>query len=287
MQNGMPQTSQPKLIRFEPLSSPIGRVIHAGLWKNSTGPQCMRRLPNYCATLTLEGRADYRSPVGGNHTISPGDLILVFPDVPHFYGPSPGHQWTELYVDFDGPAFDLLTQRGMLNPAEPVCHLEPVEYWQRRLQDIMANPLRGGPELVAVRVCQLQQFLVDALAFHKGQAAGAENLAWLNEAKAMLEETSIEPPRSLPEVAEELAMSYEAFRKKFAHLTGMSPGAYRIHRAIDRAAHLMVEQRDLPLKQVATKCGFCNEFYFSKQFKQVVGVPPTEFRRRFFGANRT
>jgi AraC-like DNA-binding protein len=256
------------------------------MWVNSTGPQNMRTLKNYCATLTLDGVANFRSPAAGTHTLRPGDLLLVFPGVPHFYGPAKGCRWTEFFADFDGPAFDLLTGSGMLDPAKPILHVEPVEYWLRRFREIMVDPLRGGPELVAGRVCRLQQFLVDAAAYHKGQAGRIDNLGWLDDAKAILINAGARPPRDLHDIARQFSMSYDTFRKKFVHLTGISPGAYRIHHAIDRGAHLIIDRSDMPLKQVASMCGFCNEFYFSKQFKKIMQVSPREFRRRFF-SNRS
>lgn len=286
-QNEKRPATQPNFIRFESLPSPIGRVIHAALWENSTGPMQMRTLKNFCMTLTLDGMAFYESPVGGTHTLNPGDLVIVFPNVPHNYGPAKDHHWTEIFVDFDGPVFSLLLETGMIDPAHPIYHVEPVEYWHHRLREIVESPLRGGPELVTVRVCQLQQFLVDAIAHHKGYLAGAENLAWLDNAKALLEDFSDAEAADLHEIAEQISMSYETFRKRFGRLTGLSPGAYRIHRAIEKSAQIIVEQREMPLKQVSMMFGFCNEFYFSKQFKKIVGVSPSEFRRRFFGTNHS
>jgi AraC-like DNA-binding protein len=286
MQNGEPHCGQPNFIGFESLPSPIGRVIHAALWEDSNGPLQQRTLNNYCITLTIAGVADYESPVGGTHTLRPGDLAIVFPGVPHFYGPARNHRWSEFYVDFDGPVFDLWTKSGMIDPAKPILHLEPMEYWLRRLREIVESPLRGGPEVVAIRVCQLQQFLGEAIAHHRGQLAGTESLTWLNEAKAALEKRDVDSAHSLHDIADEFSMSYETFRKRFVRLVGISPGAYRIHWAIDRAAQILIERRDIPLKQVAAMCGFCNEFYLSKQFKQILNLSPSEFRKRFVGANQ-
>ena len=284
MRSGNTTIGQPNFIRFESMPSPIGRVVHAALWENSTGPLQQRKLAAFCVSLTVDGQADYESPVGGTHTLRPGDLTIVFPEVLHFYGPSRGHHWTEFFVEFDGPVFDLWVQNGMIDPAKPILHLEPVEYWLRRLREIMESPLRGGPEVVAIRVCQLQHFLAEAIAHHRGQLAGAESLTWLNEAKAALEKRDVDSAQTLHEIADEFSMSYETFRKRFMRLAGISPGAYRIHWAIDRAAQILIERRDIPLKQVAAMCGFCNEFYLSKQFKQVLHLSPSEFRKRFLGA---
>ena len=37
------------------------------------------------------------------------------------------------------------------------------------------------------------------------------------------------------------------------------------------------------IKQIADELGFCDVFHFSKAFKQVVGLTPSDFRRRVRG----
>ena len=37
------------------------------------------------------------------------------------------------------------------------------------------------------------------------------------------------------------------------------------------------------LRDIAERCGFSNEFYLSRRFKQVVGLSPSEFRARLPG----
>ncbi|HLL89724.1 MAG TPA: AraC family transcriptional regulator, partial [Tepidisphaeraceae bacterium] len=73
-------------------------------------------------------------------------------------------------------------------------------------------------------------------------------------------------------------LSYERFRKLFRQRTGHSPHDYRIRRRIDKAKALIHQER-LSNKQVAYALGYPDPFTFSKQFKQVVGVSPEQFRR--------
>jgi len=81
------------------------------------------------------------------------------------------------------------------------------------------------------------------------------------------------------EIAGQLHMSYENFRKRFARLAGMPPSQYRMRRVMERASELM-HRSHITLREVADECGFCNEFHFSRRFKQIVGLSPKEYRKQ-------
>ena len=45
---------------------------------------------------------------------------------------------------------------------------------------------------------------------------------------------------------------------------------------------LMVKRPDLPVKDVGIHVGFADQHYFSRLFKKLIGVPPSEFRKNGF-----
>ena len=45
-------------------------------------------------------------------------------------------------------------------------------------------------------------------------------------------------------------------------------------------AQELLTQGDLPIGEIAEKCGFENVYYFSAAFKKRVGLPPSEYRKR-------
>jgi len=71
----------------------------------------------------------------------------------------------------------------------------------------------------------------------------------------------------------------QAFRKKFRRLTGLTPSQYRSRRLIERAC-LLLEQTDQTGRSIALQLGFESEFYFSRRFKQLMGVSPRVYRQR-------
>lgn len=59
---------------------------------------------------------------------------------------------------------------------------------------------------------------------------------------------------------------------------GKSPIQKLIHLRIDRAKSLLLNTR-WPIQHIAGYVGYTNIFHFSKSFKKLVGVSPSEFRR--------
>jgi AraC-like DNA-binding protein len=260
-------------------SSPLGRITEVGLARVDGGgaPSTMRIFGSYALVYSLDGQAHYQDGNGLERDIVPADLIVVFPELAHRYGPRPGQRWTEFFLVFEGPVFDLWRECGLLDVERPILHVEPVDQWLTKLEAVPGAPRQPGSEQPMVEVCRLMQVMAEALAWGGGQGTPAEQRI-MARARAALESDHARE-LDLEQLSRELGMSYETFRKRFARHCGMPPARYRVARLVDRACALM-ETSSLTDKQIADRLGFGNQFYFSRRFKQIVGVSPREFRRR-------
>lgn len=270
--------------------SPLGLIRRAAFITHSAGLRHdkMRLLGSYGLVYVLKGQGDYQDAAGVSRPVAAGDLIHLFPDLPHAYGPPVGQTWDEFYLLFEGPAFDLWRAGGLLDPANPVRHLEPRGYWLKRLQEVVepkpgaAGPADPAPADPLAPVCRLQLLLSDIVThLRQGQMNPADR-EWLAQAMDVLAEipsADAEEALDWDSVAGRLHMSYESFRKRFAKLVGVPPAKYRTRRVMEHAAALLTRSH-LTLKEVSHQCGFCNEFHFSRRFRQVVGLSPREFRRQ-------
>jgi len=262
-----------ELLHQSAVGSPLGRIAVAGRIIGSTGVDfaAMRVLGAYALVYVVRGGGRFADARGTRRTIRDGDLLLLFPEIAHAYGPVPGRRWDEIYIVFEGPVFDLWRRRGILSPAEPVQHLEPVSFWRRRLEDLLAADLSP-----LERVCRLQATLAQVLAQPTHDLSRARDAAWLERAQAALT-SGLGNELDLTAAARGLGMSPETFRKRFVRLARIPPGRYRATALIEVACRLLHEGV-LSLKEIAARLGFSDAFHFSRRFKQITGRTPSQYR---------
>lgn len=251
-----------------------GRVPRTGPWP---ADQPMRRLGSFAAVYLLAGEGRYEDGAGRNRHVGTGDLIMVFPDLPHRYGPPAGGLWDQLYLVFDGPVFELWRSTGLLDDDRPVSRLPADGRWAHRFAELVFLDQRTTPGAVLRDVTRLQVLISDALAAATaGGTGGDDDQLWLARATALLESELGNPVR-LPDVATSLGLSYDGFRKRFRRLAGVTPARFRSQRRLDRACELIIAG-GLTDREIAARLGFASESHFSRRFSQLIGSSPREFR---------
>ncbi|HEY8665317.1 MAG TPA: AraC family transcriptional regulator [Tepidisphaeraceae bacterium] len=267
-------------------ASPLGQVTQGGYYSKISPMVDLRDLGAYALVYFLEGPCFFGDAAGRRATIHVGDLLLLFPGVGHRYGPLEGNRWGHLSIVFQGPVFDLWRQAELISPERPIHHLLPLDHWRRRLADIVEEVAGIGIYKNVEMICRVQQFLLDAL---RQSAAGTEpNLdeQWLAQARDCL--NRVEGMRGDAVAASAVAMgiSYDAFRRRFTRLAGISPGRYCARQVMELACRMLMKPEGV-VANTARELGFCDEFHFSKRFKQIMGMSPHDFHLRALGRTRT
>lgn len=90
----------------------------------------------------------------------------------------------------------------------------------------------------------------------------------------------IEQPYSVQTLADMAAMSARNFARAFQRDVGVTPMQFVQNARIDHARRLL-ESSDLPLKIIASRCGFCSARYMRKVFCERIGVTPSQYRQQF------
>jgi AraC-like DNA-binding protein len=84
---------------------------------------------------------------------------------------------------------------------------------------------------------------------------------------------------TIDEFAEHLMLSRTIFYRKLKSIIGLTPVDFIREVRIKRAAQL-IDSGEYNFSQVAYMTGFNDPKYFSKCFKKVVGITPSEYKEK-------
>ncbi|MCP1676430.1 transcriptional regulator GlxA family with amidase domain [Natronocella acetinitrilica] len=80
-------------------------------------------------------------------------------------------------------------------------------------------------------------------------------------------------------------LSERSFKRRFRQATGLSPMVYVQNLRLEEAKQSL-ESSDEPVELVAVAVGYEDASFFSRLFRQRVGLTPAQYRRRFGGLRR-
>lgn len=253
------------------LTCGIIRKRHNG-WDNKA-----QRSDHFSTVWCLRGTGRYHDAAGRSWDLEPGDIFHRFTDRTHGNELDPAGGWVEAYIGFGEPLALALVTMGALDPTRPV-RKAGLDLVLLRSLIQARDALRDAPDRdLPVHLGRLLQLHQDLLARASRSDVGtAPHDAALDQACRRLAE---EPHVSLRALARDCGLGYERFRKIFRARLGVAPHEYRIRRRID-LARTALHASDRPIQLIASDLGYANPFQFSVQFRSLVGLSPSAYRRR-------
>lgn len=246
----------------------IGRISLAGQVQDAEPlmPRGLRVLDDFVVSFVTAGHGRYTRADGRLLPIVAPALILVPPGVPHTYGTASGEPWTEWFVVGNGPVWALLASTGVLPAADG-----PIEPSPAARPDELAQVLSAAPRSRSAaerQLWSLATWLTSALRQQEGTWSRAEELL----------ASDLERRVDLREVAADLDLGYDTFRRRFAERFGRSPLAFRNERRLEVAA-TWLRLTTMTHREIARRLGYTDEFHFSRRFRARFGISPSGYRR--------
>lgn len=276
----MAQASRPSLLERLQLPTQRSEVLGCGYLHKQPGLGGEgvrdRDLRAYALVYLLGGSGYYEDGRLGVRPVAAGDLIVVFPGMRHGYYNGDQRSWSEVWVVFRGPLFAALEVDGLLDRTRPVLH--PGR--DTALEEAFAHlylALQGdqlGPDTGLVP--RVHQLIADIVRLDR---ALAQRDDWIDRACTLLA-GSLDRPLDCRQVARQLGVGYERFRRGFARALGLAPAQWRQARRIERARR-MLQEGTQPLAAIAQALGYCDQYFFNRQFSRATGISPARYRRDF------
>lgn len=181
--------------------------------------------------------------------------------------------WSHRYIAFQGPLLKRWEREGLF----PIPPLQPpggVDY-ASRFDQLLRYSRRTDAAGIRRAIHLLEGILLELA--EEGAAAGPA-APWIDRARDALSASIVTSSLDYSVLAADLGISESTFRRRFREATGASPHAFVLQCKAAEARRLLGES-DLPIKAIADRLGYRDVYFFSRQFRQLTGVPPGAYRR--------
>lgn len=201
-------------------------------------------------------------------------LWTAFPGPRTRLQPLPGGSWNHRYAAFKGPMVSRWQAAGLFFKEPQRCPPGKAKNFARQFDLLLDLLRRGGPWSHERAAHLIEGFLLD-LAIHSRRREHHE--PWLETVVAELDS----PENLWPDyrlVARKAGLSLRTLRDRFRAKMGLPIHVYVMERRIAEARRLLGSTEE-PLKEIAERLGYQDVYFFSRQFKQIQGLPPAAFRK--------
>lgn len=233
----------------------------------------------YILIYCVEGEGWYRLNGGKTHSLLKGQAVVIPPDTPHEYASSEFHPWSIYWWHMKGTHAGLLFE-GFTDAAEPA--IVPVDQ-SRSIVELFQESyelLQKGYTLNhIIHVSQLAGHLAAVIRLARLQPQRGQHQHNKHDMEQTLRFMTehLEGHVSLKELAAYANLSIPHFTFRFKEATGYSPIDYYLRLKIQRACqHLDLTGQSV--KEISHRLGFQDPYYFSRQFKKIMGKSPSEYR---------
>jgi AraC-like DNA-binding protein/quercetin dioxygenase-like cupin family protein len=270
------------------MSEPVGRthqrqpvqperaaLTGVGYLLNKTSHIHNRVFRDYALVYVLDGGGIWEDELGHRENVKRGDVLMVIPGVRHSYYPNAQQVWSEYYLVFNGAPFQALESEGTISRHQPVLHPGYDARLVTLFDDLIDTYIKASARDAQRLAMSIFPLIAEILRRHDDRLAG-EDGNMIAAACSILSE-QLDEDMDLHQVALRVGTTYDRLRRTFQRQIGMPLTRDRMDRRIERAQALLLQGNDLAA--VAERLGYCDQFFFARQFKQVVGMTPGAWRR--------
>ena len=207
--------------------------------------------------------------------VKAGDLVLLPAGAAHRYTAVPENPWTIHWVHYTGPlAVDFRQHMGF---TDGIRILHPGRQ-PRLLVDfngLLSVRQTGFRTPGLVHVANRLRKLLAAVPLSIGESRQSQQPD-LDIIHNFMRE-HLDERISLGQLADLTGLSATHFATRYRELTGVSPIQHFLHLKVEQACQVL-DTTDLSFTQISSQLGYDDNYYFSRLFKKVMGLSPTDYR---------
>lgn len=228
----------------------------------------------YGGLLVLSGTGVHKDEQGKEYPIYPGCFIQRVPGKMHSTYVDGDGKWLEFFICMGRDTFENMVNMGIatkddvLYPGVSHAMLSTFNTLLEKFKDITDKDL-------PLLLFECQQIIYQIYMLHQNN--NSEEDRQIIEACELLKKHATSRVE-IELLCQEFGMGYEKFRKIFKKKMGIAPNQYLIKERINLAKSLLLVG-EYSIKEIAIMLGYTDPFTFSKQFKEMTGLAPKEFKK--------
>jgi AraC-like DNA-binding protein len=258
-ETGTLQALLPHTSSREGLASYLFFVVHSG-----------------SGTLTY-GDAEYQ--------LFPGDCVFIDCQKPYSHSTS-SELWQISWCHFFGPNMDAIYDKYLKRGGKPAFTARNSERYRqvlRELYDTASSTSYVRDMIIQEKICSLLAFLMEDSWSSEGADAQSGKAVSIRRLKDYLDGHYTEKIR-LDDLAARFYINKYYMLRLFKEQYGFSIQDYVIRLRVTRGKHLLRFGKNddgspMTVEQICAECGIADPNYFTRIFKKVEGVSPSEYRK--------
>ncbi|SET04160.1 AraC-like ligand binding domain-containing protein [Paenibacillus sp. NFR01] len=244
-----------------------------------------RERPNGCDTCILIYCAEGKGTVninGTDHTLNERQLIVIPSETAHAYSADSAHPWTIYWFHFKGEQANNYAAllKGGAGPLPLSAHDSEkfIAHFHQCFDLLSDSAYSTMHQILAM---QTAAYALSSLAIISERETGDRKMQYIETAIHLMN-MRLEENLTLDEIANYVQISRQHLNHLFKTSVGFAPVDYYLRLKIQRACQLL-DLTSLSIKEVCHALGFKDPYYFSRLFRKIIGLSPTDYRNKLKG----
>ena len=210
------------------------------------------------------------------YTIEPGQLFIIYPSQVAAYQADASQPWKYNWVGFNGTDAGRLVKMTGLSPDHPVIQSDDPDKTRsllRHIADAGDNTAAADAEMAGC----LYLLLAHLIRMNSRHPAGNPHQTYVSNALRYIQ-YNYANDIGVSDIAQYVGISRSQLYRAFLQDFGVSPHNYLQTYRINEACGLLHDPV-FSVAEVAGSVGFNDPLYFSRVFKSIKGITPSEYQR--------
>lgn len=220
-----------------------------------------------------------------SYVLSSGCAFLLYEEEQYEYYPSRTDPWSYIWIDLQGENLDQFFEQAGFLRAKPYVKVINLNEMIGLLKDLHESYSEG--KLSDLTCYGYFIMILDRLLKNHEtvNVSRDKKLLRFKQVREMLIYMNNNFRMELVpmEMAEIFNVSLRTFIRTFTEEVGMPPMEYLAAFRIATACELLAKHGELSIEEVANSVGYADQGYFSRVFKKIKGMTPTEYAARYDG----